>query len=262
MISRRVNRLPRGVPTRSRNREASPKRAPRWLRWVVPALILLWLVRSFLGAFDIKSIKAVGADGSPDLAAQKQAETLIKKNFMWGNWLFLTGKKLSDAMRGGDSAVKTVIVKRQWPNKVLITVSLRRPTLNWQTGERKYQLDSDGTIIGPANNDKLPTITDTSNLPVRAGDRVVPSRFVTFCQDILLQLKPQTGLNVASLRIPDTTSELYVQTDRNYFIKFDTTRPAGDELADLKLVLSQLGKLGKSPNEYIDLRVAGKAYYK
>ena len=105
----------------------------------------------------------------------------------------------------------------------------------------------------------MATVIDTANIPVKPGDRVAPGRFVRFTQDIADGLPSQTGLRIENFQVPESTSEVYVKTDKGYLIKFDTTRSALEQLKDLALVIKNLN--GKVPAQYIDLRVAGRAYY-
>lgn len=105
----------------------------------------------------------------------------------------------------------------------------------------------------------MATVIDTANIPVKPGDRVAPSRFVRFVEDLSGQFNAKTGLAIDNFQVPESTSEVYAKTNKGYLIKLDTTRPAADQLADLALVLKNLN--GKIPSQYIDLRVAGRAYY-
>ena len=108
----------------------------------------------------------------------------------------------------------------------------------------------------------LPVVEESTNLPVKIGDRVVPASFIGFCSGLIETLPKKSGLQITGMRVPDTTSELYVVTNRGYYLKFDTTRSSSEQVGDLKIVLDTLARQKKTPAEYIDLRIAGKAYYK
>ena len=60
----------------------------------------------------------------------------------------------------------------------------------------------------------------------------------------------------------ESTLDLYAKTDKGYVVIFDTSRPVGEGIGDLKVVLASLAAQKRTPAEYIDLRVSGKAYYK
>jgi cell division septal protein FtsQ len=127
--------------------------------------------------------------------------------------------------------------------------------LTLDTGKLAANLITLGSL---PSGSTLPVVVDGSNLPVQKGQQVVTANFVTFCNDLLANL-PSTGLSATGLRVQDTTFDLYVKTNKGYQLIFDTTRPAADEIADLKTVLHTLA--GKAPTQYIDMRISGKAYY-
>jgi cell division septal protein FtsQ len=175
--------------------------------------------------------------------------------------LTLNGGQLASALQRVDPTLKTVTVGRHFFHTVVITATLRQPSLGWSTGDQDYLLDLDGTAIGPLpSGSTLPVVTDGSNLPVAVGQRVVPEQFVAFVIDLVPALKTD-GYKVTGLSISDTTFDLTVSTNKGYQLIFDTTRAVGDEISDLKAVQALLVTQGKTPSQYIDLRIAGKAYW-
>jgi hypothetical protein len=62
--------------------------------------------------------------------------------------------------------------------------------------------------------------------------------------------------------VKETTFDLHVTTDKGYKLIMDTSRPVEEGTRDLKAVLALLASQKKAPTEYVDLRIAGKAYYK
>jgi cell division septal protein FtsQ len=175
------------------------------------------------------------------------------------NLLTLSSAKLSTSLIALDPQLKAVEISRVWPHSIRVVVTAKQPALAWSTGNQSYLLDRDGTVIGNLpNGSTLPTVVDGSNLPVQKGQQVVTATFVTFCNELLTDI-PKTGITITGLRVQDTTFDLYAQTNRGYQLIFDTTRPAADEVADLMTVEKTLA--GKTPAHYIDMRIAGKAYY-
>ncbi len=177
--------------------------------------------------------------------------------------LFINGGDLAAYLESADLGIKQASVQSQLPHTLVVTIQERQPTLNWRTGGVTYLLDSNATVIGPTTPEyaKLPTVTDSSNLPVKAGDRVAPTQFVVFCAT-LAHLLPATGYSVTTMTVPESTSEVYVTTQNGLVLKFDTTRSAEEEIGDLKAVQAELSAAHVTPTQYIDLRIPNKAYYK
>ncbi|HUC20505.1 MAG TPA: FtsQ-type POTRA domain-containing protein [Candidatus Polarisedimenticolaceae bacterium] len=271
MNRRHVNRA-NARPSYSRQSSSSsrpqlpqlPRVARRfWIRLGIAGtgilLVLVLIARS-------TTLSAISVHGEAGIA-EDRLTTLVKeglqRQWLGRSLLLVNTSGLGDYLLEREPAIKSVRVSRKLPRTLVVTIIERQPSLNWKTAGNSYLLDANGTIIGPTAGEyaKLPTITDSNNLPVGAGDRVVPTAFVGFCRE-LVGLLPGVGYQVSGMSVPASTSEVYVQTTNNITLKFDTTRPAGEEVADLKQVQLELKRAKKQPTQYIDLRIQHKAYYK
>ena len=242
-------------PVRIGQTTSTLRRLPwRLISLVGGILLLVWFIWSL---FTIKSVEVTTPTQGDNVKSEVQ--TLLDKSITQGNLLTLDTTKLTTSLIAADPQLKAVVIHRQWPHSISVVVTEKQPALAWSTGNQNYLLDRDGTVIGTLPpGSTLPTVVDGSNLPVQKGQQVVTASFVSFSNELLADL-PQTGLKVTGLRVQDTTFDLYVQTNKGYQLIFDTTRPAADEVADLKTVEKTLG--AKVPAQYIDMRIAGKAYY-
>ncbi len=254
------------VPTRTRPRggagalgRLSLPEEVRW-RWVILAVALLVLVAVVRQAFQIEEIKVgKGIEGEQ---IPNTVRGLIAQDFRQGSTLTLDTERLKGELLKEKPQLKSVEIQRSGLKTLTITGSLKRPALGWSSAGQNYLLDRSGTAIGALPSDaSVPVVIDSSNLPVRPGDQVSSPRFIDFAAGVPEALAG-IGIKTTSLRIQETTFDLWAQTDRGYRITLDTGRTLEEQVEDLKLVLASLRKQGKTPSEYIDLRVAGKAYYK
>lgn len=234
-----------------------------WLRLLFMA-VAVFMVIFFLGK--ITALTAIRVTGTHTLSSEHVnalARTGLNQQWFGHNLLLVNGSALASYLQQADPSIKQATIHRTFFHRLSITVSERQPTLNWKTAGGVYLLDADATVIGPTMGDyaKLPVVTDSSNLPVKTGQRVAPTSFVTFCSQLVAQL-PAAGYQIGEMTVPTSTSEVYVRTTSNLLLKFDTTRLAGGEINDLKAVQSELAKAKKTPTQYIDLRIEHKAYYK
>jgi cell division septal protein FtsQ len=216
--------------------------------------------------FNLKTVTLTGNRSLPTGRLEQSVRAQLGRQWLGlgRNLITLDLGSLEHGLLDQYPEIRRAQISRSWPQTLKIKIEERQVTLGWRTGGVTYLLDTDGTIVNGLGEAaaRLPVIEDSSNLPVKPGDRVVPARFVQFCSELVEQITNTTGLTSTELKVPDTTSELYVKVNRPYFIKFDTTRGASEQLQQLKVVLTELAKQPKKPAEYIDLRIAGKAYYK
>ena len=116
------------------------------------------------------------------------------------------------------------------------------------------------------DNFKVPTITDQSGLQIRLGKQALTHQTTTFIQTITGQLQAR-HVSVKAMTLPAASSELDVYiSGKSYFVKFNlqaTESDAANAQAGTFLALKQyLDRNQKTPNQYIDVRLSGRAYYK
>ncbi len=234
------------------------QRIPWRYVWVIGGGVVgVWAIWS---AFNVQDVSVTATQ--KDAKVKENIQRLLDDSARQSNLLTLQPDALAMELMAIDPELKDVTVSRRWPDGLAVSVTQKEPALGWSTGNQRYLLDRDGTIIGEfPDGSKLPIIIDGSNLPVKTGQQVVTARFITFSKAVAAGL-PGVGLAVREVRVQDTTFDLYVVVNKPYRLLFDTSRPAEDQLKDLKTVLASLTAQKKVPTDYIDLRISGKAYYK
>lgn len=253
------SRRDQGQPTRPQ--VAIQKRLPRiknskLVVGIIATIVLIWALGSTL----VSSVKITGTTNLSAKEVERLVRSNISRNPWYASYFTVGGLKLDRTLPEQEPRIKTATVTKRFPSGITITIVEREPGVVWVSAGENWEVDIEGIIIGAAGSKKpMATVIDTANIPVKPGDRVAPGRFVRFTQDIADNLPGQTGLKIENFQVPESTSEVYVKTDKGYLIKFDTTRSALEQLKDLALVIKNLN--GKIPSQYIDLRVAGRAYY-
>ena len=249
---------PLSRPTRRRVRVARVSALQRRLLVIVALVIAAgWGIGQLFAVREV-SVSAPGRKAE----IESEAHKLVGSTWWWGNLITFDNGGFVSKLQQADPILRNVTVRRHWFHTIVVTASLKQPSLGWNTGNQLYVLDSDGTVIGTQMGTvNFPVVYDGSNLPVQIGQKVVTPHFVEFVDQAVPSLR-SLGISVTRLDIKDTTLDLTAQTSKGYKILFDTSRAVGDELSDLHSVLALLVTQKKTPAEYIDLRIAGKAYYK
>lgn len=229
---------------------------------IISTLVLTALV-VFAQATRLQSIKITGVTSLDADHLQRLAEEGANKQWLGRSAILLNTGNLEQFLVDAEPGIKEAEVSRQGLNSIKVNVSERQPKLNWKSGSIIYLLDIDGTVIGESKGPytRLPTVSDSTNLPVEVGKRVAPSSFVNFCSEMYRRL-PEVGIKPIEMIVPETTSEINIKTDKGYRVKMDTTRSVEGELASLKAVQAELTRQRRTPAEYIDLRIENKAYFK
>lgn len=223
------------------------------------ALIITWWWR----AFRLSTVTISGSHNYSSSLISSEVQAELHRHWWWRNLTLVDTANLQKQLLAAEPQLASVAISRHWPHQLILQVTERKPNLGWQTGDKTYLLSQEGIIVAPAQDSKLklPVVEDTTNLPVKLGDQVAPAGFVAFTLEAD-RLLAQQGYQVTNLKIPVTTNEVDIYTNKGYFIKFDTTRSIVGEMGDLSQVLTLLKSQNKTPSQYIDLRIDGSAYYK
>ncbi|HEY6736468.1 MAG TPA: cell division protein FtsQ/DivIB [Candidatus Saccharimonadia bacterium] len=219
--------------------------------------VLAWSVTAFF-AISIITVKA--ASGGERIAAETRQ---VVGSVWWrANVLLVDTDAIKTRLLQVDPTLKSVEISRTLPHTLYVAAILKQPSVAWLSGNQLYVLDADGTVIAsnPADN-SLPVVVDGSNVPVRVGERAASRRFVDFVSQLLPALAAR-GVQATKLSIAETTLDLTVDTNKGYRLVFDTGREVPDEFVDYDAVMRTIAAQKKVVAEYVDLRIAGKAYYK
>lgn len=182
-----------------------------------------------------------------------------------------------------DTSATAQALKQQFPeiSKVSITLPLvgqrpivyiqaNAPAFVMQSINGTFVLDASGTSLiardgvpEPVAND-LPVITDQSGNRAVSGKQVISRSNAEFIQTVLTSLT-QKKLIVESLVLPaGHVQQLDVRiSGKPFIIKFDMHDGGGvrQQIGSYLALQKMLDDQSKTPSQYIDVRVLGRAYY-
>lgn len=149
-------------------------------------------------------------------------------------------------------------------NHADFNLSLRKPIASWKTGSGQSFVDKDGVSFSN-NYFATPTvvITDNSGAESKSNGAVVSERFLRFLGR-LVALTNESGLGeVTEASLPkNTTRQIDIKIKgRPYAIKTHIDRDPAATVEDIKRVVGYLEQKKITPS-YIDVRIAGRAFYK
>lgn len=164
---------------------------------------------------------------------------------------------------GEVTGVKNYKIIRQFPDRIKVEIVEKSPAFVWQILDHKYLVDENGYAWANYEDKyaSLPVIIDTKNVPVTLGTKITPSGFVTFVRDIFGNFEGTTGTKIAKAEVLDIVSDLKVTSTTGWYVYFDTSRTAKNELTSLVRVLEEV-RNKKRGLEYVDLRIDNRIFYK
>lgn len=206
------------------------------------------------GYFSIKTIKASG-EVTPALQTGLDS-------YKGTSILFFKENELFKRLQGIDPALASIQVVRGFPDQLQVTILRRHPALVWQSGTTQWAIDEEGVAFPVTDPSVLigrPLVVDRRSQPVTAYKQLLAPEFVTFIEQAFDQTPAAVGGKIVRAEVDETTFYVYLVTEWNWSVILDTSRPIEGQLANLELLLKDhRGDI----HEYVDLRIAGRAYVK
>jgi hypothetical protein len=151
-------------------------------------------------------------------------------------------------------------------NRATVTLVPAQAVLADVLVDRTVSIDSRGIDITDAHDNSvspsLPKVMDRSGTRSNPGHTVLPSSTVRFIMTLIYQLHSQS-ITVTTMVLADSGSELDVSvTGRGYFTKFNLQTDPRLQAGTLAATLKSIDAQHITPTTYIDVRLAGRIYYK
>jgi len=176
----------------------------------------------------------------------------------------LDGANLAAQLKHDHPEVLVMSLSRDWyGGNVRIGLTFRQPLLVWHTGTKLFYVDSEGLAF-TYNHFAEPSVavTDQTGLPPDQSGAVASTRFIRFLGQMVAAVNGYKKGQVNSVIIPPSTREIDLKLQgRNYPIKTNSDRDPLQQAEDIANTLTWLDQKGIKP-QYVDLRVAHKAFYR
>ncbi|RWZ79454.1 MAG: hypothetical protein EOT04_01545 [Candidatus Chaera renei] len=164
-----------------------------------------------------------------------------------------------------NSEIKTAKLERtSSKGSVRLVVALRDPVVVWRLGGEQLYIDASGVVF--KNNyfaQPALTVNDQSGITAKDPTAITSGRFLGFLGQLVANLNHAGVGAVNEVIIPaGVTREVDIRLQgRSYVIKAYSGRDAYSQAADIISAVRYLDAHKLNP-QYVDVRVAGKAFYK
>ncbi len=220
-------------------------------------------------------LQAIGGDGKGMAAGQLDAyvpevraifnESIYTKSKLLINTDEVARKIQDKFPELGEVSIILPLVGR----RPIVQVNPTEPALILVTHTDSFVIDESGRTISKASDvdssirDKLPVLQDESGLSLERGEYALPEGTVAFVREVAMQLADK-GHKIRSMSLPPVANEMHLRLESgpSYYVKFDLAGESRVQAGALIATKEKLEQDGVAPQEYLDVRVPGKVYYK
>lgn len=221
----------------------------------------------FSDAFSIENIAIDGANIIVDKSALESSVKDAISTRTWGflplqnNTLFIQTALLAEKLTRDFPAAKNISVDRKFMHALNIRVAERKPLGIWCFGEKCSYFDSDGFTWGEPPKSSGFLLLRVQDMRERTEN--------SLSKDILEKITSLSGgigeldIPVKEFKVSQTAiTDLAVSTGKGYTIYFDLDGDVKGQLETLKIFLDKRSVESSFTPQYLDLRIAGRVYYK
>jgi cell division protein FtsQ len=255
------DRIPRRRPEARTQRQRRPQRS---LRWDVPwrtIFVVLPLVLVAAGTYaalhsPLLTVQEVKIEGAQSL----DHASLVEISGLTGSSMLTLPEDEASRRLTAVSLIRSVDIRREWPNTVVIAVEERAPVAFWSVGGHDYAVDIDGVVLDAGVPDgPAPRIVEvTPGRVLNTGDRVHPDA-IAFARRIIAESPRFLDTSVAELEY-EAGIGVTVIFEGGLRVTFGDERSYEYKIAVLSELLLELSNQGIQPSA-VDLRFGQRVTY-
>lgn len=152
--------------------------------------------------------------------------------------------------------------------KPIVELKSEQPELFLANQKGVFVINNEGRVVAKTNQNNgikdlvLPIVREESNYPIELGKSALTKQEVVFITTLLTQLENK-NLEIESLTLPPAASEMHVKIKNlPYYIKFNLLTDARIASGQFIAAKKQFENLNDIPQEYVDVRVEEKVFFK
>jgi len=208
---------------------------------VLPVLVFLILVASFVFFFPVTKIKKVNLNEQYCLSAKSADEMLIGRNFFG-----LDENKSKDKLKNKFICINEAKITKQFPSTVNVKITTKEPVA--KIGDTNLFVAEDGNII-PGDKEK-PTLYLPSEIRSQLSSKITDETTLFALKLAALLIK--TDYTVAAIRLT-SEKDIAIYDHQGIIALFTNQKQANTQVDSLQQVLA-MSKISSSKIAKIDLR--------
>lgn len=231
------------------------------------AVVIIFVIRIVQLTPQVQ-ISITNNNGSQSVAGyQSLVNKYLSSNWLDNNKITFNKNSLISLIKGQFPDVKTVKIKTSWfSSRITVSITIYQSQIFLSTIYNAGVVNSSGKVISLGHTDmnSMAVVNYPVNIRLKIGTNILTSQDIYFIETVNYELNLKK-IKVNQFLVQSGAEELdaYIQSTPSYYVKFNLI--SGDALQQTGTYLALIHNLSLShisPNQYIDVRIDGRAYYK
>lgn len=206
----------------------------------------------------------------PSSAYIKKANEILSSNAFNKSKLTIDKQEISQKMEAAFPELESVyIATPPWAHQPVFNLTLHKPALIFLSGGNRYVINEEGMVMFEEGDSEIdlsrlsvPLISDETAHEVRLGEPALSSDQVNYIREVVFQLG-EKQLPIEKVFLKPGGDELHVKLKKfDYLVKFSFYHDARSSAGAFFATKKKLDSEGKTPQQYIDVRVENRSYVK
>jgi cell division septal protein FtsQ len=256
-------------PFKKKELQAQPRKIVSFFAGFLEWVIFFSLVGLLAYSLVIRPSSAVIINSAMfhEKSVYKDAANKILRGVKYSNKITFDEQDMSQKLQKQFPEIASVRVELPiFAQTPVIHLQISSPSFILNSNNESYIVDSQGVAVAkaadfPSFHGAL-TVEDQSGFKAEVGKQVMSADAVNFIKTLESQTR-HGNVSIKSLTLPKSAQELDLHTsDRTYFVKFYLGGDALQQTGQFLAARHQFDATNSQPAEYLDVRVAGKIFYK
>lgn len=250
---------------KKRPKKAMSAKFIKAIDWLIVVVAIFCLIYSLIVKPDPKVIASSTSYNS--ITNYQAAASAAMKDFKDHNKITFDETSLATSLKKQFPEIDNVDIELPMlGEKPVIRLTIAEPKFALSSKGVRYVVADNGIVVAEAMNfaddDDLPVVTDESGFDVQIGKAVLSSDEVNFINQVVLQCE-KAAVPISSLALPPKGQELDLKTkDKKYYVKFNLVGDPMVEIGQFLAARHQFTRNHQNPSQYLDVRIAGRIFYK
>ncbi|HOY56391.1 MAG TPA: hypothetical protein PLH37_03155 [bacterium] len=239
------------------------------LYFILSLIIILGIILGIFFFSPFFKIKKITLSGTNNGELLNQVEKLAFQFINENNYKYvslLNDKKLSVYLIA-NAPLDAVVIKKQLPNKIIITITPKIPACLWQEGESYYLINNLGIPETPVLLSQvawdLPIVSAATTTNINLHQPLINEYILNFIKNFFKECKKSNiNTEITKYVVPNLSGgEVRALTKSGWYFILNTDNGVEATISTIKNIMENKFK-DTAPKEYIDLRIPSRIFYK